>query len=256
MDRITEMLEEIDLLPRYRVIDVGATIYNHGGASTVQEIAFALAHGHEYLAYLTNKGEDAAKVIQHMGFSFSTGTEYFVEMAKYRAFRLLWDRIEEQYRGEAEPKRMWIDASTSIWNYSAYDAHLNILRGTTSAMSAILGGADEMQVVPFDSVTGKVTDFGNRIARHVQNILRDESYLDKVADPSGGAYYIEELTIQLAEKAWELFQTVESKGGYLAALKEGFIQAEIAESAAAKTESFNNGETVLLGVNKYPNEKA
>ena len=230
--------------------------YHNAGASATQELGFALAHAHEYLVYLIEQGVSIEVAAQSIWLSLSAGTQYFMDIAKLRAARILWSKIVAHYQPkDSSVQNIHIHVESSSWYNAIYDTHTNMLRATSEAMAGAIGGCDSMTILPFDSAFKKANDFSERIARNVQLILQEESYLNKIVDPSAGSYYIEYLTDQVASKAWEVFQAVEAKGGTIAALKEGYIQNEISEMAAAKNEKVKSGELVLLGVNKYPNQQ-
>jgi methylmalonyl-CoA mutase len=187
-------------------------------------------------------------------FSMAVSSNYFMEIAKFRAARLLWAGIVAHYNPEKEcAGKMLTHAVTSQWNQTVYDPHTTMLRGTTEAMSAAIAGVHSLEVLPFDAAFETPTDFSNRIARNVQMLLKNESHFDRVADPSGGSYYIETLTKSIADEAWKLFCEVEDKGGYIAAFKGGFITGTVEASAAAKDKAVATRRTVLLGTNQYPN---
>jgi methylmalonyl-CoA mutase len=176
-----------------------------------------------------------------------------MEIAKLRAARILWSKIAEAYGVAATQTHIRIHSVSSQWNMTLYDPHVNMLRGTTEAMSSVLGGADLVNVLPFDYPNGKGNEFSDRIARNVQIILREEAYLDRVADPSSGSYYLESLTDKLSEKAWEMFCEVESKGGFRVAFEAGWIQKKAAASRKKKTDRAASGKGRILGTNAYPN---
>lgn len=237
-----------------RVICVDGYSFNYAGSSSVQELAFALNQGSEYLARLTDEGLSVEEIACKMFFSFAVGSTYFTEIAKFRAARLLWANIVETYGCECEcAKKMLIHATTSEWNQTVYDAYVNMLRGTTEAMSAAIAGVDFLEVLPYDFTFEFPTDFSNRIARNVQNILKEESHFDKVVDPAAGSYYIENLTNSIADSAWTLFTKVENEGGYVAKFKEGFIQAEVKAVADKRDKNIATRRETLLGTNQFPN---
>lgn len=242
-----------------RVINVDATTFNGCGASSTQELAFALAQGSEYLSRLTELGLDVKDIAKKIFFSFSVGSSYFMEIAKFRAARMLWANIVDAYGTDSEcAKKMELRATTSEWNQTVYDAYVNMLRVTTEAMSASIAGVDYLEVLPFDFAFRVPSDFSNRIARNVQTILKEESHFDKVVDPAAGSYYVENLTNSLANSAWALFRTVEEGGGYVAKFKEGYIQSEIKAISNKKDQNLAQRREILLGTNQYPNflEKA
>ncbi len=199
---------------RFRTVSVGASIFHNAGSTIVQELAFGLAMGNEYLARLTDAGmniDDAAHAIK---FTFAVSSNYFMEIAKFRAARILWANVVNAYKPAKEcSTRMKIHAVTSAWNQTAYDPNVNMLRGTTEAMSATLAGVDSLEVLPYDKAFRTPSEFSNRIARNTQILLKEESYFDRIVDPAAGSYYIETLTASIAEEAWKLFKQVEEKGG-------------------------------------------
>ena len=241
------------LSENFSALAVNADVYGDAGSKITEQLAYALATGNEYLGQaeaLNMSLEETAKAIV---FSFSIGSEYFPEMAKLRAFRLLWAKVLEEYEtGLSEKAPATIHAKTSFWNKSVYDAHSNMLRATTEAMSAALGGADAITVHPFDEITAENSEFSARMARNIQHLLREESYLDKVADPGAGSYYIEVLTEQIATESWKLFQELEGKGGIKACVKNGVIQAQIKASQDEKKKLVATRQTTIVGVNNYP----
>ncbi len=244
---------------RIRVICVDGYSFNCAGASSTQELAFALSEGSEYMSRLTDEGLKAEEIACKMFFSFAVGSTYFMEIAKFRAARMLWANIVEAYGSDCEcAKKMQIHACTSEWNQTVYDAYVNMLRGTTEAMSAAIAGVDYLEVIPYNFAFEVPTDFSNRIARNVQNILKEESHFDKVVDPAAGSYYVENLTNSIANAAWNLFNTVENGGGYVAKFKEGFVQAEIKAVADKRDKNIATRRETLLGTNQFPNfnEKA
>jgi len=243
-------------LPDFRAIHINASVFNNAGADIVQEIAFGLSMGAEYLVQLTNRKIDALTALYKIRFSFGIGPEYFLQIAKLRAVRLLWSVIAGGFISEKKniPKTD-IHCVTGRWNKTMYDPYLNMLRTQTEAMSAILGGTDSLIVEPYDIVTGDPSEFSERIARNQQIILKEESYFDKVADPGAGSYYIEKLTALLAENAWKLFLETEKKGGFLQAFREGFIQKKTWESAEKRKSAIASGSDIFLGMNRFPDQE-
>ncbi|MBK7172364.1 MAG: acyl-CoA mutase large subunit family protein [Bacteroidales bacterium] len=245
-----------DLLPSMKMITVNGQYFQNSGSNLVQELAFSLASGNEYLARATESGYTIDEVAPKITFAFAIGSNYFMEIAKLRAARMLWARIVEQYKPVSESSMaMHIHSSTSNFNKSLYDPHVNILRSTTEAMSAVIGGTQSLNITPFDAFYKEPDEFSTRIARNQQIILKEESYLEKVVDPAAGSYYIESLTDSVAKAAWDLFRIVENKGGMIAAVKEGFIQDEINKQAARFSEDVATRKLVVLGTNQYPDPK-
>ncbi len=253
-EMLKEMILAVQDFPHIKTLIVDAGVFASAGSSIVQELAFGLAMGNEYLALLTQMGLPVGKISERMKFQFEVGTNYFMEIAKLRAARLLWANIVEKYNPCcAEKMKMHIHASTSNFTYTLYDPYVNMLRATTESMSAILGNVESLTVVSFDSVMHKSSDLATRIARNVQLLLKEESYLDKVIDPAAGSYYIESLTDSIASEAWKLFFEIEEKGGFLEAFKQGFIQQQVNEMAAKRNLDAATRRENLLGTNQFPN---
>ena len=253
-DAAKEIIVAAKELPNYKVIGVNGSMFHNSGSTTVQELAFALAAGNEYMAELTERGLSADEVSSRMKFTFSAGTNYFLEIAKFRAARMLWAQVVDAYKpAKKESAKMAIHAETSRWNLSVYDPYVNMLRGTTEAMSAAIAGVDSLTVVPFDAPFRKSGEFSERIARNAQIILKEECHFDKVVDPSAGSYYIETLTASIAEEAWKLFKQVEGKGGYVKAFLAGFIQEQVEATAKKRDMNLATRREIILGTNQYPN---
>lgn len=254
MDMLKEIVEAAKDYPRVRVIGVEAYAFNDAGANISQELGFGLAMGSEYINKLKELGLSTDDAARRIKFTFAVGTSYFMEIAKFRAARMLWANIVKAYGSGRECcQKMKIHAVTSEWNQTVYDAYVNMLRGTTEAMSAAIAGVDSLEVLPFDYAFRKPGEFSNRIARNVQSVLKEESHFDKVVDPSAGSYFIENLTQSIAETAWALFTKVEEMGGYVAAFKAGFIQSAIKETSAKRDKNFETRRETILGTNQYPN---
>jgi methylmalonyl-CoA mutase len=241
-------------LPGFRVINVSGNTFANAGSTIVQELAFSLASGADYLAELTDRGISIDKIVPRMQFTFAVGSNYFFEIAKMRAARLLWSKIVEQFKPEnKDSQKMFIHATTLNWNKTVYDAHVNLLRTTTEAMSAIIGGIDSLAVAPFDVAYKASDDFSRRIARNQQIVLKEESYMNKIVDPAAGSYYIESITDQIASAAWALFKEVEELGGFMKAVQKNFIQDSIETVRKKKEDDIANRKVTILGTNQYPN---
>jgi methylmalonyl-CoA mutase len=241
-------------LTGFHAITVNGHLFQNAGATLVQELAFSLASGNEYLADLTSKGLPVDRVAESLRFSFGIGSNYFMEIAKLRAARLLWAAIVEQYHPEnPESSRMFIHSTTSLWNKTVYDPYVNLLRTTTEGMSAAIGNTDSMTILPFDFPYKDESEISRRIARNQQLILKEEAYLDKIIDPAAGSYYIENLTHSIAIHAWELFKVIEKKGGLIECIKTGFVQDEIERSCRKKDMDIAQRKIVILGTNQYTN---
>jgi methylmalonyl-CoA mutase len=225
-------------------LSISSGTYQNAGANMVQQLGYTLAHVNEYFNRIPNLN-------QPITIEVAVGTNYFFEIAKLRALRLLFNTLAKEYNHTAD---CHIIATPTKRNKTLYDYNVNMLRTTTECMSAILGGANAVANLPYDSLYHKDNEFGDRIARNQLLVLKHESYFDKVNNPADGAYYIETLTNQLAEKALLLFKDIEANGGLITQLIEGTIQKKISESAAKEQELFDSGKEVLLGTNKYPNK--
>ncbi|PKP23225.1 MAG: methylmalonyl-CoA mutase small subunit [Bacteroidetes bacterium HGW-Bacteroidetes-21] len=242
-----------EVLPEAKVLGINGYFFHNAAATSVQELAYSLAIADDYLSRLTDLGIPAAEIIKRFKFTFGVGSNYFMEIAKFRAFRWLWAKIAEQYLGSSASQFVDIHVVNSNWNKTVYDPHVNILRATTEAMSAVLGGAKYLSIRPFDAVFHSPTDQSRRIARNLQIVLKEEAYFSKVNDIAGGSYYIESLTESLAQEAWKLFLEVNEKGGYTESFLRGEIQQAINESAQKRRQAVSSRQNVLLGTNQYPN---
>ena len=240
--------------PRVRVIGVEAYAIHAAGADIVQELGFGLAMGSEYMHQLMEQGCKADEAAARIKFTFAVGPNYFMEIAKFRAARMLWANITTAYGATSEcSMKMKVHAVTSEWNQTIYDAHVNMLRATTEAMSAAIAGVDSLEVLPFDYAFRSPGAFSNRIARNTQTLLKDEAHFDKVTDPAAGSYYIETLTHSIANEAWKLFRQVEEKGGYITAFSQGFIQGQVKATSQKRDMNIATRRETLLGTNQYPN---
>ncbi len=232
---------------------VNGQIWQNAGGHTVHALAYSLSMWVAYLDQLTEKGIESDFLFDQTEFSLAIGGHYFLEIAKFRALRLLWQQMLKAYQLKFRP--CFIHARTSDWNKSRLDAYNNMLRSTTEAMAAVMGGCNMLTVAPYDEIYQEPNDFSRRIARNVSTILKAESYLDKVQDVAAGAYYIEYLTQQLAEKAWALFQQIEEAGGFMAAFQQGQITKSIEAQAHIQQEALKSGQQVMIGVNQYKNKE-
>ena len=254
ISNLKAVAEKTKVLPNFRVIGVHGKFFANSGSSIVQELAFSLAQGAEYLTQLTELGMTADDVAKTIKFNFGIGNNYFMEIAKLRAARLLWAQIVKAYNPECNcSAKMIVHSETSRYSKTIYDRHVNMLRTQTEAMSAALGGAHSITVLPFNAIFEEPTNFSERIARNQQILLKEESHLDKIADPAAGSYYIETLTNSLVEQVWKLFLTIQEKGGFIAAFRQGFIQKEIKEMAAKRDLNIALRRENLLGTNQFPN---
>jgi methylmalonyl-CoA mutase len=252
--RMKDVIESVQEFPEFRVIGINAYIFHNSGSTLVQELAFALSMANDYIVALAERGNSVDEVAQRTRFNFAVGSNYFLEIAKFRAARLIWAKIIEAYNPKSlESARMSIHAETSKWNKTVYDAYVNMLRTTTEGMSAVIAGVDSLNILPFDTTYQDATAFSERIAHNQQLVIKEESYFDKIADPAAGSYYIETLTESIAEQAWKLFLEIEEMGGYYAAFAKGFIQDQIKEVARKRDMNITSRRDTILGTNQYPN---
>jgi len=241
------------VLPDFRMITLNGTVFHNAGGDVVQELAFSLASASEYLDRLTDKGFPVDTIASNLMLNLSVGPHYFIEIAKFRVARLLFSNLLKAWKIQnTQHADIYIHATTSERNQTVFDPYMNMLRGTTGGMSAILGGVDSLTIQPFGKSFRKPTDFGERIARNTQIILKEEAYFDKVKDAAGGAYYIERITDSLAEAAWDLFRLTEKNGGFSASLKSGFIQNTIQNNARKQDLDLATRKQILVGTNQYP----
>lgn len=266
IDQAVEIVNITSALPRYRSVMITGNLFNDAGAYSFQELGFSLAYANQLLGALIEKGIAPALAAKKIKFELGVGSNYFMEIAKFRAGRWLWAEIVNAYKPpcphDCDNKaddgtcrcaaKMNVHALTSRFNQSLYDPYVNMLRSQTEAMSATLGSVDSLTVRPFNEAFESPTDFSERIALNQQLLLKEESHFDKVTDPSSGSYYIETLTVSLAEQAWKQFLEIDQKGFY-ESLKEGVIQDAIQASADARSNAVANRREILLGTNQYPN---
>ncbi|MDR1332473.1 MAG: methylmalonyl-CoA mutase family protein, partial [Tannerella sp.] len=254
VEEAAAVLEAAGALPGYRALSVDACLLCDAGAYLSQELGYALAWGNEIVARLSDAGFAPGEVARKIKFNFGISSNYFMEIAKFRAARWLWAEIVAAYGTEcACDGKMLAHAQTSGWNLTVYDAHVNLLRTQTETMSAAIAGVDSITVSPFDSACRTPDEFSERIARNQQLLLREECHFDKVVDPSAGSYYIEVLTGSLAQAAWTLFLETEDRGGFYAAVKCGEVQNAVNASSAARRKAVATRRETLLGTNQYPN---
>ncbi|MDE5794769.1 MAG: methylmalonyl-CoA mutase small subunit, partial [Muribaculaceae bacterium] len=236
-----------------RCFAVDSFLLNNAGAYITQELGYALAWGAEWMTLMTEAGLTPCEVNKRIKFNMGISSNYFMELAKFRAGRMLWAEIVKAYGADEECCKMAVHAVTSEFNMTIYDAHVNLLRSMTETMSAALAGVDSIETLPFDLVYTTPDEFSERIARNQQHLLREESHLNKVVDPAGGSWYIETLTSSIAAQAWKVFNEVEDNGGFYEMLKKGEIQAKVNESGVKRHVDVARRKEILLGTNQYPN---
>ena len=248
------LIEATSATPKIRCIAVNSNKLNNAGAYIAQELGYALAWGNEYLCTATEAGIPVDAIAKNIKFNMGISSNFFMEIAKFRAARMLWAKIVEQYQPQCKCScKMIIHAETSQFNLTMFDSYVNMLRTQTEAMSAAIAGVESITVTPYDTVYEEPTDFAMRIAKNQQLILKHESHLDKVADPAGGSYYIESLTASIANEAWKQFLAIENEGGFHKAVKEGKVQADIEKTAESRRTALAKRKEILLGTNQYPN---
>ena len=228
---------------------IRAQDYHNSGATAVEEIAFAMASGVDFLAEMQERGVGVDRAAASVAFSFAMGPEYFMQIAKLRAFRMVWAQAVTSFGGARDHARARIYALTSRWNRTVYDPHVNMLRATTEAMSAVLGGADSIYIVPFDECYNAGDEVSRRLARNTQIILKQEAHLARVADAAGGSYYLEALTHSIAERAWKQLQEIEAGGGFRKA--QAMIEQTLETGKAAQTKAAIMRRRVLTGTNRF-----
>lgn len=227
--------------------------FEESGATTVEEAGFTLAAAVEYLREMQLRGVDCNRAADAIEFSFSTGANYFFQIAKLRAFRMLWAQVVESFGGDVECAKARIHARTSRWNETIYDPHVNVLRATTEAMSSALGGADSITVAPFDECYKMPDGASRRLARNTQIILKREALLPQVADPAAGSYYLETVTDFIAREGWALMQGIEAAGGFRKANTEGVLAKALDQSLSAKEKAVTLRRRVFTGTNQFAN---
>ncbi len=237
---------------KLKFVHVSTDTYHQGGANAVQELAISMATTVAYIRELMSQGMSFNDIAKQLTISVSVGANFFMEIAKLRAIRVMWSTIVSAFGGDEEVKQLDVHASTSLFTKTLFDPYVNMLRTTTESFSAIIGGVQGLSVGAFNELTGE-DEFSRRIARNSQLILKEESYLGQVADPARGSYYVEALTNELAKAGWELFQQIEAKGGMLKALQTGFIQEQIKEVVDKRVKDVHTRKQKIVGTNMYVN---
>jgi len=254
-------------LKKFRVLGVNASTLSNAGAFIAQELGYSLAWGNEYLSMMVEAGVDTSLAAKKIKFTYGVGGNYFMEIAKFRAARLLWAMIVDAYQPVCQKNgckhtvdgickcasKMRVHAETSTFNKTILDANVNMLRTQTEAMSATLGGVNSLTVLGYDSIYKPTDEFSERIARNQQLLLKEESHFDKVSDPAAGSYYIETLTNEIAAQAWKIFLEVEDEGGFFTAITSGKVQQSIKATAAGRLKAVSSRREILLGTNQFPN---
>ena len=240
--------------PQLGSIAVDTGVYHDAGANAVQELAIALATGVEYLRAPGASGLNVSLVADKIHFQLGIGENFFMELAKFRAIKSLWAQVLRAYGLAHERQRLWLHARSGLRNKTRRDRHVNLLRLTSEALAAALGGVDSICLPAFDAPLGSGDAFSHRLSRNLQLILQEEMQLARLIDPAGGAWHVESLTGQLARRAWASFRDIEAQGGLLASLRTGAIQAEIEAVAERRRQDLASGESILVGANAYVDE--
>lgn len=249
-----DLVEAMKEYPNFRTVAVNAVSLNNSGAYIVQELGYALAWGNEYMNQLVEAGIDVDTAANNIKFNLGISENFFMEMAKFRAARMLWAEIVKQYAPKEDAScMMCVNAATSKYNMTLFDSYVNLLRSQTEAMSAALAGVHSIQVTPFDAVYETPNEFSERIARNQQLLLKEESHFDKVVDPGAGSYFIEELTTSLANEGWKIFLNIEENGGFLEAIKKGMVQDDINATNQKRHDAAAKRKEFILGTNQFPN---
>ena len=245
----------LENMPGVKTIGVSGLQYHNAGASAVQELAYTLAAGAEYMSELSERGMDVNDIAKHMQFTFGIGTFFFMEVAKLRAAKVLWAKITEAFGVKEEDRKINISAVAGKFSQTKYDPYVNMLRTTTEAFSAVVGGVDTLTTNPFDELFGMPDDFSRRIARNTQIILDEESHLTNLIDPAGGSFFVEKLTDEVAQTVWAEFQAIEAKGGFTKALQDGYPQSEITKTWESRKNDIAKRKSVIVGSNMFANIK-
>ncbi len=254
VSKAVALIEAVKDIPTLRVIDVDSAMFCNAGAFIYEELGYALAWGAQWMTALTEAGVSVDEAARRIKFDMGVSSNFFMEIAKFRAGRMLWADIVKQYKPADEAAaKMMVHASTSRYNQTIFDAHVNLLRSQTETMSAAVAGVDSITVTPFDAPYKKPDAFSERIARNQQFLLKEESHMDKVVDPAGGSYYVETLTVSIAREAWKLFLSIDEAGGFFAKVADGTVQQAVTEASKKRHTDVARRKEILLGTNQYPN---
>lgn len=254
VSKAVALIEAVKDIPTLRVIDVDSAMFCNAGAFIYEELGYALAWGAQWMTALTEAGVSVDEAARRIKFDMGVSSNFFMEIAKFRAGRMLWADIVKQYKPADEAAaKMMVHASTSRYNQTIFDAHVNLLRSQTETMSAAVAGVDSITVTPFDAPYKKPDEFSERIARNQQFLLKEESHMDKVIDPAGGSYYVETLTVSIAREAWKLFLSIDEAGGFFAKVADGTVQQAVTEASKKRHTDVARRKEILLGTNQYPN---
>lgn len=251
---LPQLIEALKPLPGFKAVAVNTIALNNAGCYIYQELGYALAWGNEYLQQMVEAGIDVVTAAKSIKFNMGVSENYFMEIAKFRAARLLWAEIVKQYEPACDCAcQMHVHATTTSYNQTIFDSYVNLLRSQTEAMSAALANVDSITVTPFDAPYKESDEFSERLARNQQLLLKEESHFDKIVDAGGGSYYIEHLTDAIAKEGWKVFLEVENEGGFLALALAGKIQDAVNASNTARHANAAKRREFMLGTNQFPN---
>jgi methylmalonyl-CoA mutase len=253
LDVLKTLIEDCREYPHIRVTCVRGYDYRNNGSGIVHELAFSMAMGSEYLRILKEKGMDPSLAARSIHFHTGIGSHYFLEIAKFRAARVFWSRIVEELGiREPEAQKIRMHATTNFWNQTAYDMYVNLLRGTTQAMSAAIAGVDSLEVTPFDRVIRDGNDFSDRLARNIQIILKEEAHFERVTDPAAGSYYVENLTQSILAESEKTYHLLLDKGGFSSKSGREWVAETIRDARERSLKSLASRKEILVGINQYP----
>lgn len=239
----------------FKLFSIDSAAYHNSGASPVQELAFGLSAWIDLIDAMVGEGFYPLEIIQKSMFNLAVGSDYFLEMAKIKAARILMHKLIQLYQVDLPAENLFVFVQTSFWTKTLLDADSNMLRNTTEAMAGILGGANALYVLPHEIIAGNPGSLSRRMARNISNILKEESYLDRILDPVAGSYFIENMVISIFEKVKEALERIENKGGWWICYEENIIQYEIKEKRRKKMNDLLEGGKTKVGINKYVNAK-
>lgn len=253
LDVLKKIIEDCREYPHIRVTCVRGYDFRNSGSGIVQELAFSMAMGSEYLRILTDKGMNPSMAARSIHFHTGIGSHYFLEIAKFRAARVFWSRIvRKQAAQDREDQKIRMHATTNFWNQTAYDMYVNLLRGTTQAMSAAIAGVDSLEVIPFDRVIRDGNDFSDRLARNIQIILKEEAHFDRVTDPAAGSYYVENLTQSILAESEKIYHQLLEKGGFSSKTGREWVVETIRDARERSLKNLASRKETLVGINQYP----
>lgn len=238
----------------FKVVGIVGTYYHNAGADAVQELAYAFGSWMDLAERLIQKGVDVAYLVSKTFVGTAVGSDFFEEIAKVKAYRIFFHQLLSLYGVTIDPSSIFIYTSTSQWTKTQKDLHTNMIRNTCEAMASVIGGCNALHVLPFDQASKEADAFSLRMSRNISSILQEESYFNKVMDPTAGSYYIENLLVQLLEAAKDKLSVIEQEGGWWHLYASCQMQEEIKLTRQQKQQDVVDGKTVIVGVNKYPNK--